>query len=228
VTLVFLHGAGFSGGIFSEQLASFPDASAPNLPGHLSAGSAQSIDEFAQFVEGYVRERDLREVVLCGHSMGGAVALSVALRGALDLRAIVLLGSGARLRVSPEILEGLQRDFPAESRRIARYFFKEATAEQIEWAAGWMERVGAEQTVRDFRACDAFDVIESVGRLRTPLLCLTGEGDRLTPPKFAHALASRVPGAQARILAGAGHFLMVERPAETNQCISEFVAGIQV
>ena len=56
-------------------------------------------------------------------------------------------------------------------------------------------------------------------KLGVPLLAVTGDRDVMTPPKFAQWLADRVPGAAARIVAGAGHLVMIERPAETNAAI---------
>jgi pimeloyl-ACP methyl ester carboxylesterase len=226
VTLVFLHGAGFGGDVFAAQTAEFEASHAPNLPGHFCPGQPQTVDEFAAFVAEYVHRNDLRDVVLCGHSLGGAIAIQTALDRAVPLRALVLLASGAKLRVAPAFLKGFESDFRATAREVASYFFAEPAPARIAWAADCMERVGPAQTLRDFRACDAFDALERLGEISVPVLALTGEADKMTPPKFAHALADRVPGAQARIIAGAGHFVMVEQPDETNEAIRACLSGI--
>lgn len=226
MTLLFIHGAGSTNEVFTAQTAHFADAHAPNLPGHLTPGEPDSILEFAAFVAGYVERNGLRDVVLCGHSMGGAVAIQCALERTVPVRALVLLGSGARLRVAPAILEGFQRDFPVTARQVAGYFFANSSRERVEWAASTMERIGPAQTLRDFRACDAFDALERLGEISVPTLALTGESDKMTPPKFAQALADRVPGARARIVPSAGHFVMVERPMETNDAIRTFLLGV--
>ena len=51
----------------------------------------------------YVESAGLRDVVLNGHSMGGAITLMLALQRPDWLRGIVLTGTGARLRVSPQL-----------------------------------------------------------------------------------------------------------------------------
>ena len=226
VTLMFIHGAGCTGEVFAPQMAAFPGSHAPNLPGHTSPGEPRSVAEFAAFIAGYAREHRLGDLVLCGHSLGGAIALETALQGEVPLRGLALLGCGARLRVAPAFLQGFQADFAATARLVAGYLFAEPTPERIEWAAGLMERVGASQTLRDFQACDAFDALDRIEAIRVPVLALTGESDRMTPPKFAQAIAGRVPGAQARILAGAGHFAMAERPEETNAALASFLSGL--
>lgn len=227
MTLVLIHGAGFTASVFEAQTAAFPQAHAPNLPGHLTAGSSDSIEDFAAFISAYVRDHAPDGAVLCGHSMGGAVALRVALDGDVFLRGIVLIGSGARMRVAPAILDGLARAFDETIARIAAMLFANPLPERVDAAVESMRRVGQAQTLRDYRACDAFDVIEQLGEVAVPLLALTGESDVMTPPKYAAALADRVPGAQARIVPGAGHMLMSECPAETNALLAAFLALVQ-
>ena len=227
MNLYFIHGSGGTGDVFAPQLAFFEGAIAPTLPGHSGTGPhPSSIPEFADAVLGEIARHRLRDVVLCGHSMGGAVAMEAALRGQAAVRAIVMLGSGARLRVAPAFIQRLEDDFPAGARTFAGSFFADSAPERIQAAVEVMLRVGREQTVADLRACDAFDATERLGGLSVPLLALTGDADVLTPPKYAQFLADRVPEGQARILPGAGHFAFVERPAETNGAIAEFVERI--
>jgi pimeloyl-ACP methyl ester carboxylesterase len=226
VTLVFIHGAGFSGDVFEAQTTAFVDAHAPNLPGHLREGQPKSIAQFADAIEAYVIEHRLREVVLAGHSMGAAIALETALRKAGWLRAAVLIGGGARMRVAPAFLQGFRNDFETTARTLAAYFFSEPSQQQVDAAVQIMRRIGAEQTLRDFMACDSFDVLERLGEITIPVLALSGEADKLAPAKHALTLADRVPAGQARIIAGAGHFVMAERPAETNAAIAAFLAGL--
>lgn len=224
--LVFIHGAGCTGDVFEAQMRAFSDAHAPNLPGHSCAGAPQSIADFADAVAQYVGERGLSEVVLAGHSMGAAIAIETALRKPAWLAGAVLIGGGARLRVAPAFLEGLERDFETTARTIAGYFFADGSPERVEAAVALMRRVGREQTLRDFRACDAFDALERLSEISVPVLALSGEVDKLAPAKHALALADRVPGARARIVPNAGHFVMAERPAETNEAVAAFLAGL--
>lgn len=224
--LVFIHGSGFTSAAFAQQRTSFPKAHAPDLPGHTVPGSCASVSQFADFIEGYVRERRLRGVVLCGNSLGGAIALECALRNLPDLAGIILLGSGSRLRVSPDILRALADDFEAGARTIAGYLYAEASPERLDAAVASMRAVGQQQTLLDYRACDAFNLTDRLPDIRLPLLAITGESDRMTPPKYALALANRVPGAEARIVPGAGHLVMLERPAESNELIEGFVHAL--
>jgi 3-oxoadipate enol-lactonase len=225
MTLAFIHGAGCTVGVFEAQSAAFPQARTIALPGHGDgrADAPASIAAFADAVAAELRGHAPRSVVLCGSSMGGAIALELALRHESFIRAIALIGSGAKLRVAPAIFTSLETDFAAGARSLAQHFYADPTPERVDAAVGDMLKVGQAQTLRDFRACDAFDATHRLDDLRVPLVAIAGEQDVLTPPKFSQWLADRVSGASARILPRAGHFAMIEQPAETNNLLRAFV-----
>jgi 3-oxoadipate enol-lactonase len=222
---VFIHGSGCTSSVFNAQRAAFPDSVAIDLPGHGAPAldATPSIAVYADAVERELESRGIDDAVLCGSSMGGAVALEAGLRNNPRVRALVLLGSGAKLRVAPALFESLEHDFEAGVRALVPIFFANPSPELVNDAVAEMLRVGQAQTIADFRVCDAFDATARLGEVALPLLALTGEHDRLTPPKFAAFLADRVPGAEARILPEAGHLAMVERPDETNAALRAFV-----
>lgn len=222
---LFVHGAGCTPAAFAAQQTAFPDAVAIALPGRW--GVAGAPDRIAAFADAVLAHVGAERALLCGHSMGGAIALECALRAPERVAGVALIGSGARLRVAPALFEGLEGDFPAAARSLAEKFFANPTPERINAAAGMLLDVGKGQTIRDFGACDAFDATARLGELRVPLLAVTGDQDLLTPPKFAQFLADRVPHGTARIIEGAGHFAMAECADETNALLASFVARME-
>lgn len=230
MTLLCIHGAGFTGSVFEPMRSAFANLHAPDLPGHGSSAAAagSSVEAFADAIIAQAATMQLTQAVLCGHSLGGVVALEIASRRPAWLRACVILGGGAHLAVAPAILEGLERDFEATVARVASYMWAERTPERLAYVESSMRAVGAQQVRADFAACDAYDASERLGRIDVPLLALTGERDKMTPPEQARGLADRVPHGRARILPGAGHMLMHEAPADTNEAVRSFVEEIGV
>ncbi|MEO9170271.1 MAG: alpha/beta fold hydrolase [Candidatus Baltobacteraceae bacterium] len=225
-TLVFVHGSGCTGEVFAAQSAAFPGSFAMTVAGHTTPGAPASISEMADDVVTQCEARGIRNAILVGNSMGGAIALELAIRRYEAVRAVVLIGSGAKLRVAPAIFEAIERDFPSAAHMLAGYCFSRSRKDLIEPAAAGILAVGAAQTARDFHACDAFDVTERLERIEVPLLVLTGENDVMTPPRLGAFVADRVPGASARIVSGAGHLAMVECPDDTNEALRAFVTTI--
>ncbi len=166
----------------------------------------------------FVAERacDLGPIVLVGHSLGGAIALEVCHIAALrtQLVGLVLVATGARLRVSPSRLRAI------DAAAVEGVPFVPGPAA---WGAvahpGSAEAIAAIEastppavTRADWRAADAFDRIGRLEPLGAPARVFVGSADALTPPKYAEYLASTL-ACEAEIVPGAGHMLPFERPA---------------
>jgi pimeloyl-ACP methyl ester carboxylesterase len=110
LTLVFIHGAGSNGSVWHLQLAHFKEALAVNLPGHPAGLGYTSIKDYADFMADYIERNDVKNPVVIGHSMGGAIAIELALRDA-NMSGLGLVGTGARLKVRPDILRAILEDY---------------------------------------------------------------------------------------------------------------------
>lgn len=181
----------------------------------------ETVSELAAYVRECVVARlgsaDAPHAVL-GHSMGGAVALEYALAAPRGLRALVLVSTGARLRVHPSILAALS---PAEARTARPTPEEEAFARSVE-PSPLTPRATA---LADWRAADAFDCMARVHEVHTPTLILVGEADQLTPLKYARFLHERIGGSQLVVLPGAGHSLPTEQRAQVAEHVSAFLGA---
>ncbi len=228
--LLFIHGAGGTHRHWGEQLAGLGSVNryAVDLPGHgRSAGEGRtSIKGYAEVIERLLDTLDLERVSLVGHSMGGAISQYLALEDPGRVQRLVLVGSGARLRVLPALLEALLTDFPSTVDMMRTWAYStESPPELLDLAREeWVENDPL-VVHGDFAACDAFDVMERLGQIRCPTLVLCGEDDKLTPVKYAHYLRDHIPGATLAIIPHAGHMVMMEQPEQVNRAIEEFLSG---
>lgn len=230
--LIFVHGAGGTHENWLNQLRELSrryPALAVDLPGHgRSEGNGfRSIEAYRDFVRDFLDVLDIRRAVLVGHSMGGAIALSFALAYPTRLTALVLVGTGARLKVHPKVVEALRGD-PQEAAHllIGWAYAEKAPLEVIRQAeAKWLE--GSPMVVEgDFLACNAFDLMDEVEGIVPPALILCGTEDRLTPVKYAEYLHRKIQGSRLTLVPGAGHMVMIERPEEVNQVLEGFLQQI--
>jgi pimeloyl-ACP methyl ester carboxylesterase len=226
-----IHGAGGSHQHWLYQVRDLPQAAsyAPDLPGHgRSPGPGRdSIGAYGDWLLAFMDEAGLGQAVLVGHSMGGAIALDLALRWPDRVAGLGLVATGARLRVAPAILEGLRQD-PAETVGLITdwAFGPEAPAEMARLGRRQMNQVDPGVLYGDFAACDAFDVTERLGEIEAPALVLCGTQDRLTPAKYATFLRDRIAGARLHLVEGAGHMLMVERPGAVTRSLVPFLEAL--
>lgn len=230
---VLLHGAGGSAAMWTRLhvlLRAERPVYALDLPGHgRSAPLADppGVERYAAAVRTFLDEAGLERAAIVGHSMGGAVAQVLALEAPDRVAALVLVGTGARLRVLPEILEAIPRDFEGSVERICRLCYGPAAApELVARGIAEMRQVAPAVLLWDFLACDRFDVRDRLPSIGAPTLVVVGERDVMTPPRYAADLADRIPGARTAIVADAGHMLPVEAPAVLGEHLRAFLTHL--
>lgn len=222
--LVLVHGAGGTHMHWPGELRRLPGVVvyALDLPGHgQSPGpGCTTIEDYAQAVLDWAQALDLGRFVVAGHSMGGAIAQMAALRQPERLAGLILVGTGARLAVSPAILDGIQSDYAGTARLIAAWAYKrQADAADLAAYVEALLATPAEVTYGDFLACDGFDVTGEVSRIDLPALIIVGQEDRLTPPKLSRFLAQQISGARSIEIAEAGHMVMLEQRAAVTAAV---------
>lgn len=227
-TLVLVHGAGGSRLHWPAQLRRLSGATVYtlDLPGHgRSAGpGCDTVADYAQAVAAFLDAVEARPATIVGHSMGGAVALQLAFDFAGRVAGLVLVATGARLRVAPAILEGIRTNFTGSVDLITRFAWSaEASPRLARLGQQALQEAGAEVLLGDFAACDRFDVMERLGEIRVPTLVVTGSADQMTPAKYAHFLVEHIAGARLVTVASAGHMVMLEQPAEVAQAVQDFL-----
>jgi len=218
VTLVLIHSAGATPALWNRvraHLAGVP-VFVPALPGRDGVGPM--VDEVADHGRSVLDAIDaerLGRVVVAGHSLGGAVALWLTLTHPERIAGLAIANSGARMRVSPQVLDALPGGLSEIAEAMALSNFPAgAPNEWVEERKAEYLAVGGEVVRADLAACDRFDVLDRLWEIRCRTQVLAGSEDLLTPPRHARQLAERVSAARYSEYAGAGHMLPYERAAE--------------
>ncbi|MDR5695841.1 MAG: alpha/beta hydrolase [Armatimonadota bacterium] len=226
--LLLIHGSGGRGQIWQYQLLAFPGAEAPDLPGHPYGKGCSRVEEYVEWIREYIQSRAWGQVVLGGHSLGGAIALGYALTYPGDLHGLILVGTGARLRVRQEFLSGLIEDYARTVEELLGWLFGPgADPRVVEKTRQVLRETQPEVTHGDFLACHGFDVMDRVGEIRVPTLVICGAEDRMTPPKYSEYLHAHIPNSRLVIVTGAGHMVMLEQPEKVNEAIGEFLETLK-
>jgi pimeloyl-ACP methyl ester carboxylesterase len=234
--LVFVHGWTCDSSSWTGQVAAFAKdhrVITLDLPGHGQSASPQdgkfSMDLFARAVEAVRAEAGSDRIVLVGHSMGAPVirqyahlypdrvAGLVAVDGPLDLRAFPppQAGQGPPPMTGPE---GLQ----AREGMIRSMFVPETPAPLQEHILHMM--LGAPEATAAGAMAAMFDPsIRWTDTIRAPALAVYA-GTATLPD--AAATKAIIPSYEAMQVAGTGHFLMMEKPAEFNRVLTEFLDRI--
>jgi pimeloyl-ACP methyl ester carboxylesterase len=217
VPLVLLHGAGGNLYHWPPGLRRLPghDVYALDLPGHgKSEGPGRdSIEAYVDVVHDWARALDLPPFVIVGHSMGGAIAQTFARRYPEMLRGMVLVATGARLRVHPNILDGIRTDMNGVGELLVDWAYgQKATPEQKRQFLKQFNSVDQDVMYDDWAACNVFDIREQLPEITIPTLVISGSMDVMTPEKYGRYMAEQLPNADFALIEGGGHMLMLEQP----------------
>jgi pimeloyl-ACP methyl ester carboxylesterase len=239
--VLLIHGAGDSAAVWERQVGALGSAHrliALDLPGHgarLAEPAHTDHAANAAEVERALAAAGIDRAVVVGHSLGGGVALTYALGRPARLRALVLVASGARLRMHPSLLEAAREKAEAATGSATptgpvvppeRCLAPGAPPELVAWLGAHSGQATAQAVYADFQANNAFDVMDRLGEIGVPTLVLGGAQDAMTPPKFVQFLADSIPGAQLALLEGAGHYPMVEQADAFNRRLGEFLESL--
>lgn len=235
--VVFIHGALGSSlaWIFQLKIAEEEgfSAVAPNLIGHGGSSDVEDgvdISYLSHFVGEFMDALDIKKAVVVGHSMGGAIAMTLAVETPERVEGLVLANTGARLRVLPELFEGLKSNFKRTVEEIiAPMSFSSKTSKAIiDLSVKEMLNTPPHVAYRNFKACDSFNITDRLNEVKVPTLIIAGREDRLAPAKLAEDLHRRIASSKLVIVEESGHATMLERPEEFNEALTSFFSSIRV
>ena len=227
--LVFIHGAGSSSLAFYYQLQHFRNSKALDLPGHPTGRPCPTIEQYLEWVRGFTTARRYKNMVICGHSMGGAISMLYALRYPEEVRGIILLGTGARLRVHPDFMQLGRDSVDDDSAWLENQmaYYPGVAQDMVQSLKRRSREIGPSVELNDLMACDQFDVMNEIQSINLPTLVICGDQDTMTPVKYADYLSENIPGAKKVIVPGASHFVQLQKYKQVNASIEEFVASLR-
>jgi pimeloyl-ACP methyl ester carboxylesterase len=204
-----------------------------------------AVSDQADMVAAFIRNQDLHDVVIMGHSMGGGVTLMTYLKVREDnparLKRLVLIDSagypqkmpwfiwlsklpgvgsvGGKL-VSPRFVTYLVL-------KKCYYYDDKITEEQIDTYAYYGSLPGAReavvQTARQIMPDDIEALTAQYKTISVPVLVIWGEEDEVVPLAVGKNFKRDIPNSELVILPKCGHMPPEEEPGETTRLVKEFL-----
>jgi pimeloyl-ACP methyl ester carboxylesterase len=227
--LIFVHGSGGCRDIWRYQTEYFPGSHAINLPGHPHGQALESVEECVDWLREYIQAEGYEDIVLVGHSFGGAIALMYALRYAQELKGVIIIGSGARLRVHPMFLAPLEEAIKGNTQKWHEFVEEMYRLTAQDYQREMVEKqkvIGPAVMLNDFLCCDKFDIMDRIHEIKVPALIICGELDVMTPVKFANYLGTKITNSRVVVVPQSGHFVFAEKPEAANKAIEKFLKVI--
>lgn len=233
--VVCLAGMGANGRSFARQAPLADDAlfMPIDTPRETPPG-ANPLVFAAECVEELIAHERLVEPVVLGSSFGGTVAILVALRGRVAVRALVLVSAVAsRWQIPlacPGFLDLLEAPEPL-ARLVAPLAAQIMGGPALDKAARdelvrEARLVTGAELKRRLRALFELDLFDDLRRIEQPALCVHGSRDLLVPWRRGRKLAEALPRGRFALVKGAGHVPYLSHPARFNAELAAFLSTL--
>jgi pimeloyl-ACP methyl ester carboxylesterase len=231
--VVLIHGAGGTNLHWPHNIRRLPEYRifAPDLPGHgKSQGlGQQDIKAYSKEIVNWLNRIDIYRAVFIGHSMGGAIALTLALECPERTLGLGLIATGARLGVNPDLLQKLsvEATFPTAVEQIVAWSHAKSVSQE-HLAQLTRHLLENRYTVLhgDYLACNQFNIMDALSNISVPACIICGEDDKMTPPKYSEYLAQKLPNASLHLIPDAGHMVMFEQSSILEKTLEEFLKTV--
>lgn len=239
-TLVLVNSLGTDLRLWDDVVAALPaglDVLRSDKRGHGLSDAPEppyAMTDLADDLAGLLDALGIGRAMVCGISVGGMIAMSLALRRPDLVQGLAIMDSGHRIgtadhwnqRIAAVEAEGLA----GLADTIVQGWLSDAfRAERPGETAAWRNMVartpapaGYAGTCAALRDCD---LSEAVGGIAVPTLCLCGDRDASTPPELMRELSGLIPGARYAEIAGTRHLPCIERPEEVARHLAGLIAG---
>ncbi|GAA4674721.1 alpha/beta fold hydrolase [Phytohabitans rumicis] len=241
-TLVLVHGHPFNRSMWRPQVERLSRSGwrviAPDLRGYGESPvrlGRTTLDVFAKDIAALLDRLGVERFVLGGLSMGGQIVLECHRLFAHRLRGLILADTSAqadtdegrqvRLATAKRLLrEGMG---PYADEVLPKMVAPATIRERPEVAQHVLEMMRSTSPEGAAAAlsgrAERPDYVDMLPAVAVPALVVVGSDDEFTPVSDARLMSDRIPGAKLVIVDGAGHMPNLERPAEFNAALEEFL-----
>ncbi len=238
--MLLLHGLGADGSSWQLQFAALAAAGlrplAVDIPGFGQSAFAQgrwSIAGVAARLAEHWRQIAPQGGAVCGISMGGAIALQLALDYPALCRRLVLVNTFACLRprrldewvyLLGRLLRANLQGVEAQASMVAWRIFPEAAQEELRRTL-IQQIVNANPVVyrQAMRSLGAFDVRKRLRAVNCPVLVISGERDTTVALANQEELAQKIPAARRVVIPNGGHAVLVDQSDLFNRALVDFL-----
>ena len=192
-----------------------------DLPGHgnSNGSSSNKIETYSKFLIECLTDYDFKDISLCGHSMGGLVALDMIVRQNYPAKSLILVNSIYPTRVADVLLAKAKQSNGDAADFIIKYGLfrrllgiKNAFSEEKDLVM-----------LDDLEACNNYQLdLNDLNNLGVPISIILGSNDRLVDFKAVERFADMVIS-ETFVMDEVGHFSFFEDPAELSKLISKII-----
>ncbi len=228
--LVFIHGAVGDSRLFRYQLRHLGRfVITPDLPGHGRSGRERLpvLGEIVESIQAILDAEKIGSYILCGHSMGGGIALEYYRTAGPGLKGLVLVSTAPLLPVAPELDRYLaEGNMDSLAELLARSVFSVRSELFVEFAKKGLTELTVPVIENDLALCRQMDHTDLLATIAVPVLLIANSGDLVVPAETTLAMKEKIPSAKAVLFDRDGHVPFFENSAGFNRAVEDFISEV--
>lgn len=245
--VVFIHGFLGSSWLFESQIKLFSKKYRTIAIDHLGHGKSDKPESESYELSALANYLDKtlvkiignEKIILCGHSMGGMIALTYATNPVFSkrLEGLILMGTAPKLK-NPGLVQYI-KDLRAgtmsikdretiETIFVGLCFQRKARKEQVELITEFVDRTLENEEYVGLRTMESivnnYNVEDKISDIKVPTLILTGDKDIFILPEESKIMAEKIPNSKLVILTPKiGHMIQYEATENYNNALEDFL-----
>ena len=239
-TVLLLHGLGANSESWALQIPELVNAGfrviAPDARGFGKStypGGKHSIADMASDIHILMNCLGISKYDVVGISMGGTIALQMAIDYPENINKLILVNTFARLRIlrisnlfylATRMAQLYLVGLDPQARLVSKQLFP---LEEQEMYRTILYQQIMQSNLRGYRnsvqALARFNVTKDLGKLNLPTLVISGSDDNTVPLRVQEQMTDHIPGSKHIIINSAGHAVTVEKPEKFNKTLINFL-----
>ena len=194
----------------------------PELPIYSLPLKETTVTAFSDFLEDFIKHKNLNDVVLLGNSLGGHIGLIFSNKNPNFVKSLVLTGSSGLYENSMGESYPKRENYDYIKRKTQEVFYnpKVATKEIVDEVFETVNnRDKLLRTLAIAKSAIRHNMSKELPNIKIPTLLIWGENDLVTPPEVAIEFKSLLPNSKLSWIKKCGHAPMMEYPKEFNRIL---------
>lgn len=185
-----------------------------------------SVGGLVDYLNDFVKYKNLSKLNLVGNSLGGHIALLFALSDMNKISTITLTGSSGLFESGMGSSFPKRGDYEYIKNKTAETFFNPAVAtkELVDEVYDIVnDRAKAIRVIATAKSALRHNLGDKLQHISVPTLLIWGRNDNITPPFVAEKFKELIPNAKLHFIEECAHAPMMEKPEEFNKILEEFL-----
>jgi len=231
--VLLLHGSGGSHLAWPAEVRRLPHhrVLAIDLPGHGKSNTpvCQSLEALQIAIQSFLLDQQIHQVIMVGHSLGAAAALSFASNYPEQVCGLFLLACGSRFNIPLDWFTSLLN---ADRKKILVKQFSQIVFDpsfphkRRQELLAPLLLLPTSALLADLGICQDFNPHNKLSRIHCPVYLVNGQNDAVVPPPALQQLAQWIPHASQYVLPDCGHMLLHENTPLVSKILRDFLDKI--